>query len=95
MPEKRPRCGFEERMCFDVGCTGTRAKTAQFVLDEEFADQRFAKTGAKLVHCLSYLDRSTYVDTVGLPACSGKGTSSLRMFANVAFLFLPLNGVVP
>lgn len=37
----------------------------------------------------------TDFDIVGTPACSGKLTSSRRMLANVAFLFLPLNGVVP
>lgn len=37
----------------------------------------------------------TYFEMFGDPLPSGKGTSSLRIFANVAFLFLPLNGVVP
>lgn len=36
-----------------------------------------------------------YFDTWMAPEPSGNGTSSLRMFAKVAFLFLPLNGVVP
>lgn len=36
-----------------------------------------------------------YLEMFGEPLPSGKGTSSLRMFANVAFLFLPLKGVVP
>jgi hypothetical protein len=31
----------------------------------------------------------------GLPDPSGNGTSSRRMFANVALRFLPLKGVVP
>ena len=37
----------------------------------------------------------TYLEMFGDPLPSGKGTSSLKIFANVAFLFLPLNGVVP
>ena len=36
-----------------------------------------------------------YLEMFGDPFPSGKGTSSLRMFANVAFRFLPLKGVVP
>ena len=36
-----------------------------------------------------------YLLTVGEPEPSGKGTSSRRIFAKVAFLFLPLKGVVP
>ena len=36
-----------------------------------------------------------YLDICGEPECSGKGTSSLSIFAKVAFRFLPLNGVVP
>ena len=36
-----------------------------------------------------------YLLTVGAPLPSGKGTSSRRIFAKVAFLFLPLKGVVP
>lgn len=37
---------------------------------------------------------ATYFDTCA-PEVSGNGTSSRRIFAKVAFLFLPLNGVVP
>src|SRR2546421_1056863 len=37
----------------------------------------------------------TYVETCGEFGCSGKGTSSLKMFANVALRFFPLKGVVP
>lgn len=37
----------------------------------------------------------TYLVTCCEPDPSGKGTSSLRIFANVAFRFLPLKGVVP
>jgi len=36
-----------------------------------------------------------HFDIWGDPECSGNGTSSLKMFANVALRFLPLNGVVP
>ena len=36
-----------------------------------------------------------YLDTCGAPVNSGNGTSSRRMFANVALRFFPLNGVVP
>lgn len=36
-----------------------------------------------------------YWDTWIAPEPSGKGTSSRNIFAKVAFLFLPLNGVVP
>jgi len=35
------------------------------------------------------------LETGVTPAPSGNGTSSRKMLANVAFLFLPLNGVVP
>ena len=37
----------------------------------------------------------TDFDICGAPLWSGKGMSSRRMLANVAFRFLPLNGVVP
>lgn len=39
--------------------------------------------------------KCTHLDTGGAPEPSGKGTSSLRMLAKVAFRFLPLKGVVP
>lgn len=38
---------------------------------------------------------NAYLLMFGAPDPSGKGTSSRRIFANVAFRFLPLNGVVP
>jgi hypothetical protein len=37
----------------------------------------------------------THFETCGELGWSGKGTSSLNIFANVAFRFLPLKGVVP
>ena len=39
--------------------------------------------------------RPSYLDIWGDPECSGNGTSSRRMLANVALRFFPLNGVVP
>lgn len=43
----------------------------------------------------TYCEDETHFDTFGPPLPSGNGTSSLKMLANVAFRFLPLNGVVP
>lgn len=37
----------------------------------------------------------TYFEICGAPECSGNETSSRRIFAKVAFRFLPLKGVVP
>jgi hypothetical protein len=102
--EEGPGDGFEERVAFDVGGTGTGAETAHLVFDEEFADDAFAQTGGgRLASMLKFRlesrgvtrRRRAYLDTCGAPEPSGKGTSSLNMFANVAFRFFPLNGVVP
>ena len=41
------------------------------------------------------LRMDTHLLILGAPEPSGNGTSSRKIFANVAFLFLPLNGVVP
>lgn len=38
---------------------------------------------------------AAHFDTCGAPEYSGNGTSSRRIFAKVAFRFLPLKGVVP
>lgn len=43
MSEQSPGCLPEERMRLDVGSACARSESAQFVLDEEFADERFAQ----------------------------------------------------
>lgn len=83
-------------MDLDIGRSSAGAQSAILVLDEQLANQGFAKTEARLAltTILSNIN-STHFDICGAPAWSGKGMSSLRMFANVALRFLPLNGVVP
>ena len=44
MAEERPRGGAEESVRFDVRGAGAGAETAEFVFDEEFADEGFAET---------------------------------------------------
>lgn len=82
-------------MCLDIRSAGTRAETTQFVLDQQLANEGLAEAGEVLVMHTTKLLRRTYLETLGAPFPSGNGTSSRRMFAKVAFLFLPLNGVVP
>lgn len=43
MSEQSPRCLSEERMRLDVGSACARSESAQFILDEELADERFTK----------------------------------------------------
>lgn len=54
------------------------------------------RLGWGLVGCQTLVKGvGAYLEIWGFPDPSGKGTSSLRMFAKVAFRFLPLKGVVP
>jgi hypothetical protein len=86
----------EEGVRFHVGRTSAAAEAAEFVLDEEFTNEGFAETAGGPVSVFRNLRLvQTYVETCGAPEPSGNGTSSLKMFAKVAFLFFPLNGVVP
>ena len=74
----------------------TRTKPPHFVLHKEFSYDRFAKTGYRLLAESDEVEAfGTHFETCGELGWSGKGTSSLNMFANVAFRFLPLKGVVP
>jgi len=81
-----------------VGCASAGTEAAKLIFDEKLADKGLAEAGGKDVSkllCISVKGKNTYFEMFGDPLPSGKGTSSLRMLANVAFLFLPLNGVVP
>lgn len=99
--EQGPGGTTEEGMCFYVRGAGAGAEAAEFVFDEEFADKRFAETVGKSGSLVIVFfgvkggKGQTHLLVLGAPEPSGKGTSSLRIFANVAFRFLPLKGVVP
>lgn len=95
MADESPLGRSEERVHLDIRSSGTSAQPAVLVLDEQLANQRFAETRLMLALPLPCLFRNTHFDIWGAPAWSGNGMSSLRMFANVAFRFLPLKGVVP
>ena len=43
MPQQRPLCRTEEWVSLDVRGTGAGAESAQFILDQEFPDERFAQ----------------------------------------------------
>ena len=43
MPQQRPLCRTEEWVSLDVRGTGAGAESAQFILDQEFPDKRFAQ----------------------------------------------------
>lgn len=97
MPQKSPRSASEERVGFDVRCTRTGAEPAELVFDEQLAYERSAETGnmsAKKRPSFAWM-KTTHFDVVGAEEPSGNGTSSLKIFAKVAFRFLPLKGVVP
>lgn len=49
----------------------------------------------RLAEKITDQDGKTYLEMLGAPDPSGKGTSSLKIFAKVALRFLPLKGVVP
>ena len=109
--QEGPLRGAEEGVGFHIRGAGAGADAAEFVFDEEFANEGFAEARGRRVSIGSRhgwvtkgrhgwgrpLNASwtAYFDICGAPECSGKGTSSRRMFAKVAFLFLPLKGVVP
>ena len=96
MAQEGPLGGAKEGVCFYVGSAGAGADAAELVFYEEFADEGFAEAGGGgLVVASVQREFGTYFDICGEPECSGKGTSSRRMFAKVWFRFLPLNGVVP
>ena len=77
--------GAEEGVGFHVGGAGAGADAAEFVFDEKFADEGFAKARGVVSQFVNAMQRrsSTYFDICGEPECSGKGTSSRNMFAKV------------
>lgn len=88
MTEKSPLGRAEERVGFHIGRAGTGADAAEFILDQEFADKRFAEAKALVsvfdfAHPNKPKKNGAYCDICGAPECSGKGTSSRRMLANV------------
>ena len=88
MTEESPLGRAEERVGFHIGRTGTGADAAEFILNEEFADKRFAEAKAFVSvfdfrHAKKTRKKGAYCDICGAPECSGKGTSSRRMLANV------------
>ena len=44
MAKESPLGGAEEGMGLYVRCTGTRSYSAELILDEEFANERFTET---------------------------------------------------
>lgn len=48
MTNQRPLRGSEEGMNLDVGCSSAGTQSAILILDKQFANQRFAKTGVAL-----------------------------------------------
>lgn len=95
MADERPLCGAEEWVNFDIGGSSASPQSAILILDQELSNKRLAKTGCQSVYEDVGNMRVAYFEICGDPVWSGKGISSLRMFAKVAFRFLPLNGVVP
>lgn len=105
MPKERPLGAAEKGMGLYIGSAGAGTDAAELVFDKEFSDEGFTET--KKRQCFqrgsdmgkTAMNRTgkleTYFEICGAPACSGNGTSSLKILANVAFRFLPLNGVVP
>lgn len=110
MAQQGPGDGFEEGVGLDVGGAGAGAEAFEFVFDEEFADYGLAEAGTSTKLGMGFGGgerlgrgmggkagervRGTHFETTA--ACpSGNGTSSRKIFANVAFRFFPLNGVVP
>ena len=88
MTEESPLGRAEERVGFHIGRTGTGADAAEFILDQEFADKRLAEAKAivsvfDFIHANKMRKEGAYCDICGAPECSGKGTSSRRMLANV------------
>ena len=88
MTEESPLGRAEERVGFHIGRTGTGADAAKFILNQEFADKRLAEAKALVsvfdfTHANETTKKRAYCDICGAPECSGKGTSSRRMLANV------------
>ena len=88
MAEESPLGRTKEWVGFHIGRTGTGADAAEFILDQEFADKRLAEAKAIVsVFDFTHPDKTrksgAYCDICGAPECSGKGTSSRRMLANV------------
>lgn len=76
-------------MSFHVGRAGAGSDAADFIFYEELADEGLAEArrmGSTIID-LEFLQkrriRGTYCDICGAPECSGNGTSSRRMLANV------------
>ena len=44
MAQESPLCSTEEWVRFDIRGTGTGSKSTHLVFDEEFSNERFAKT---------------------------------------------------
>jgi hypothetical protein len=93
--DESPLCGAEERVAFHIGGACSCSKSAVFVFNQKFPDERFAQTVSCKQDDIEKDAGCTDLDIWGDPECSGNGTSSLRMFANVALRFFPLKGVVP
>jgi hypothetical protein len=88
--------GTEEGVGFNIRSSSSSAKSAVFILDEKFPNQGLAQTVNVLASQIQVTGFfSTYLEICGVPECSGNGTSSLRILANVALRFFPLKGVVP
>lgn len=95
MSNESPLGGTEEGVGLDIRSSSSRAKSAVLVLDKKFPNQGFAQTVNVLASQIQNPDFSTYLEICGVPECSGNGTSSLKILANVALRFFPLKGVVP
>lgn len=84
MTEEGPLGRTEEWVGFHVGRAGAGTDAADFVFYEEFADERLAEAGGiRSAIDLAGQNVGTYCDICGAPECSGNGTSSRRMLANV------------
>lgn len=93
-----PLGSSEEGMHLDIRSSSASAQATVLIFDEQLANQGLAETRRLLTKSKNAHTQSqewTHFDICGAPAWSGKGMSSLKMFAKVAFRFLPLNGVVP
>lgn len=96
MSNESPLSGAEEGMSLNIRSSSSSAKSAIFILDKKLSNQGFAQTVVMLASGTEITPVSqTYLDICGVPECSGNGTSSLNILANVALRFLPLKGVVP
>jgi hypothetical protein len=63
--EQRPRGAAEEGVVLHVGCTGAGTQAAEFVLDEELADQGLAEAGSTIVSQIAMSQRKSRADLLG------------------------------